>query len=137
MARNEIIRRTDGDGDSFAFQVGDRLILRARNQRVERRSQGQANQPHRRSGNAAAQDRAGAERVVDLAGLKRADRQRRTHRDNFRIEAVLAIETALLGGPGIEEAQGLGRNSDTNLFTATIGRGAVAADCCQQWDQEN
>jgi len=38
---------------------------------------------------------------------------------------VLAIETALLGGPGIEEAQGLGRNSDTNLFTATIGRGAV------------
>ena len=136
MARNEIIRRADRDGDSFAFQVGDRLKLRARNQRVERSSQGQANQPHRRSGNAAAQDCAGAERVVDFAGLKRADGQRRTHRDDFRIETVLAIETALLGGPGIEKAQGLGRNGDANSFHCRDRpRRRRRSAARQQWDK--
>jgi hypothetical protein len=54
MARDEIVGGADGDGDGFAFEIRDRLDLRARYQCMKRSSQRQADQAYRGAGNAAA-----------------------------------------------------------------------------------
>src|SRR3990172_12896670 len=108
MASDEIVSGADGDGDGFSLQVGDRLELRPGDQSVKRGSKRQGHKPDRRSGDTAAGDRAGAEGVVDVAGLQGADSQGRAHGDDFSFNAMLAVKAALLGGPGVEKAERLG-----------------------------
>ncbi len=127
VARDEVVGGADGDGDGFTLQIADGFELRARDQRVERSSQGQAHQPHRRAGNRAARNRAGAEGVIDLSRLDRADGERRAHGDDLGVDPVLAVKAALFGRPSIEEAERLRRHRDTDFFQSGLGRNTRAA----------
>jgi len=91
---------------------------------MKRGSQRETHQSHRRTGDAAARNRAGAEGIIDLSRLERADGERRAHGDDLRVEPVLAIKTAFLGGPRVEESQRFRGNRNADPFGCALARGA-------------
>src|SRR5690348_16323200 len=90
---------------------------------MKRGSQRQTDQPHGRTGDAAAGNRAGAEGIIDLSRLERADGEWRAHGDDLRVEPVLAIKTAFLGGPRVEESERFRGNCNADPFGCTLARG--------------
>src|ERR1051325_11565042 len=89
---------------------------------MKRGSHRETHQAHRCPGDAAARDRAGAEGIIDFSRLERANGEGRTHGDDLRFETVLAVKTALLGGPGIEESERFGGNGNADSFGHALVR---------------
>ena len=129
MARDEVVSGADRDGDGFAFQVADGFELRPRDQGMERSSQRQAYQPHGRAGNSAARNRAGAEGIVDLAGLNRADSERRAHGDDLGVDPMFTVKAAFFGRPCVQKAERLGRYRDADFFQSALRRHARSCRC--------